>query len=65
MMIFKYVFVVISTLIIFQSVIAEIRLNEPTDIYYLAPLTLDRILFAIFGFLIFLNIELFNQIKSK
>ena len=56
---------ILTYIVLSFGFVYAIFLNEPTDIYYLAPLTLDRILFAIFGFLIFLNIELFNQIKSK
>lgn len=44
--------------------IFAIFLNTPDDIAWLAPLTLNRILFATSGFLVFLNIELFNKIRK-
>ena len=58
----KFVFSYILLSFIF---IYAIFLNEPTDFYHLIPLTLNRILFAVSGFLLFLNIVLFNKIKLK
>jgi len=41
--------------------IFAIFLNTPDDIAWLAPLTLNRIVFATSGFLIFLIIDLLNK----
>ena len=56
---------ILSYILSFFGFIYAVFINQPADFYNLIPLTLDRILFAISGFLIFLNIELFNKIKSK
>tara|TARA_Y100000768_G_scaffold386877_1_gene376383 strand:+ start:1336 stop:2640 length:1305 start_codon:yes stop_codon:yes gene_type:complete len=56
---------ILSYILLSFSFVYAVFINEPTDFYYLIPLTLDRIVFAISGFLIFLNVELFNKIKSK
>ena len=56
---------VVSYILLSFIFIYAIFLNEPTDFYYLIPLTLNRILFAVSGFLLFLNIVLFNKIKLK
>tara|TARA_A100000164_G_scaffold119994_1_gene106035 strand:+ start:7055 stop:8359 length:1305 start_codon:yes stop_codon:yes gene_type:complete len=56
---------ILSFILLSFVFIYAVYINEPTDFSYLIPLTLDRLVFAISGFLIFLNIELFNKIKSK
>ena len=56
---------ILTYLISIFCFIYAIFLNEPTNLSYLVPLTLNRILFATSGFLIFINIELFNQIKTN
>ena len=54
----KFVFTYIMLIFIF---IFAIFLNTPDDIAWLAPLTLNRIVFATSGFLIFLIIDLLNK----
>ena len=58
----KFIF---SYILLSFGFVYAVFINEPTDFNYLIPLTLDRIVFAISGFLIFLNVELFNKINSK
>ena len=57
----RFVFTYIT--IVFSFIFA-IFLNTPDDIAWLAPLTLNRIVFATAGFLIFLNIDLLNKIQK-
>jgi len=56
---------IITYLILIFGFIYLIFLNTTEDVAWLAPLTLNRIVFAVSGFLIFVNIELFNLIKEK
>ena len=56
---------IISYLILIFGFIFCIFLNTTDDVAWLVPLTLNRIVFATVGFLIFLNVDLFNKIKEK
>ena len=59
----KYKFVV-TYLILTFSFVFMIFLNTPEDISWLAPLTLNRVVFALSGFLIFLCVDLLNKVKE-
>ena len=56
---------ILTYIFLIFSFIYAVFLNEPTNLSYLVPLTLNRILFATSGFLIFLNVDLFNLIKTN
>ena len=56
---------IISYLILIFGFIFAIFLNTTDDVAWLAPLTLNRIVFATSGYLMFLSIELLNKIKEK
>lgn len=47
------------------SFIFVIFLNTPDDIVWFAPLTLNRIVFATPGFLVFLNIHNLNNTQKQ
>ena len=59
----KYKFV-LTYLILTFSFVYMIFLNTTDDLVWLVPLTLNRIVFAISGFLIFLCIDFLNKIKK-
>ena len=52
-------------LILIFGFIFSIFLNTTDNVEWLAPLTLNRIVFATVGFLIFLNIDLLNKVREK
>ena len=47
------------------SFIYCIFLNTPEDVSWLAPLTLNRLVFTLSGFLVFLVPQMFNILKKK
>ena len=59
----KYKFV-LTYLILTFGFVYMIFLNTTDDVAWLAPLTLNRIVFAISGFLIFICIDFLNKIKK-
>ena len=54
-----------SYLVLIFCFIFAIFLNTTDDVAWLAPLTLNRILFATAGYLVFLNIDLLNKVREK
>mgnify|MGYP005991084609 FL=1 len=62
---FEYNKFVISYLVITFTFIYLIFLNTTMDINWLIPLTLNRVLFATSGFVIFLCIELLNRLRIR
>ena len=53
-----------SYLILMFGFIYAIFINTPNDLSFLVPVTLNRLVFALSGFLLFLCVEMINKIKN-
>ena len=55
---------VYTYLILMFGFIYAIFINTPNDLSFLVPVTLNRLVFALSGFLLFLCVEMINKIKN-